>query len=76
MPTHSSNNMSVAMDLSSALLLDIMCYNHTLETKHASMEWKHCGLVKFKVVESADCVGHHVPGPLVRVVSRLPQQER
>lgn len=68
--------MLVAMDLSSALSLDIMCYNHTMEMKHASMEWKHCGLVKFKVVKSADSVGHHVRGPLVRVISRLPQQEQ
>ena len=47
-----------------------------MEMKHASMEWKHCGLVKFKVVKSADSVGHHVRGPLVRVISRLPQQEQ
>lgn len=30
-----------------------------LESKHASKEWKHCGVVTFKVVKSADREDHH-----------------
>jgi len=61
-PSHSSSSILVAMDISSALSLVMMCYYHTLESKHASKEWKLCRSVTFKVVKSADSEGHHVPG--------------
>jgi len=59
-PYHSSSSILVAMNFSSTLSLEMACYYHTLESKHANKEWKHCGLVTFKVVKSADSEGHHV----------------
>jgi len=61
-PSHSSSSILVAMDFSSALSLEMMCYYCALESKHASKKWKHYGSVIFKVVKSGDIEGHHVQG--------------